>query len=126
MQKKRPRNLNLISIRLPLPALVSILHRVSGVILFLIIPALLIVLQTSLASPDGFNSVVAAMDHPIVKLLLLGLCWAFLHHMFAGVRHLMSDMSFGLELRQARLINKVVLWGAITLSIAVGGILWSA
>lgn len=126
MQKKRPKNLNLISIRLPLPALVSILHRVSGVILFLIIPALLIVLQTSLRSPEGFKSVAAVMAHPLVKLLLLGFCWAFLHHMFAGVRHLMSDMSLGLELHQARFINKLVLWGALAFSIAVGMILWLA
>jgi succinate dehydrogenase / fumarate reductase cytochrome b subunit len=122
--KKRPKNLNLITIRLPLPALVSILHRLSGLLLFLIIPALLLMLQTSLSSPEGFDSIVKAAHHPISKLLLIGLSWAFLHHLFAGVRHLLSDMNLGLELAQARAINKVVLTASLALTAFVGVFIW--
>ncbi len=124
MDKTRPKNLNLITIRLPLPALVSILHRLSGAVLFLILPLLLLALQYSLASPASFARLAALAEHPLIKLLLLGLVWAFLHHLFAGLRHLACDLNWGLELAQARFSNKLVLAGGLLTTLLVGAMLW--
>lgn len=124
MGKKRPRNLNLITIRLPLPALVSILHRLSGMFLFLILPVLLLTLHYSLASPASFERLLEVATHPLSKLFLLGLAWAFLHHLFAGLRHLAFDMNWGVELAQARLCNKLVLFSSLLLTMLIGVKLW--
>lgn len=105
----RPKNLNLMSIRLPVPAVVSILHRVSGFLLFLVIPALLLTFQASLQSPESFEQVAQILHHPLARLLQLGLIAAFAHHFFAGLRHLAMDMHWGTPLVQARLTAKLVL-----------------
>lgn len=123
MDKKRPKNLNLVTIRLPLPALVSILHRLSGLILFLILPGMLYALHLSLESPRGFQIVMGFVGYPITKLALVAICWAFLHHLFAGVRHLLSD-NLGLELRQAVLVNRLVLSSSLFLTLLAGVSLW--
>jgi succinate dehydrogenase / fumarate reductase cytochrome b subunit len=122
--KARPKNLNLTTIRLPLPALVSILHRASGFLLFLALPLLLWVLQQSLQSSAGFQQVLELAAHPLSKLLLLGLAWAFLHHFLAGLRHLAMDVRWGIELAQARLTGKLVLAGGLLLTIWLGVKLW--
>jgi succinate dehydrogenase / fumarate reductase cytochrome b subunit len=102
MQKHRPKNLNLLSMRLPLPALVSVLHRASGLLLFLALPLLLTALQRSLTSAQGFAEVVASLAYPACKLLLLGLAWALTYHFCAGIRHLALDMHWGNTLSGAR------------------------
>jgi len=124
IKRKRPKNLNLAKVRLPIPALVSILHRLSGVILFLIIPVFLWALQQSLASADGFQGLLAIAEHPLAKLVLLGCAWAFLHHFFAGVRHLAMDARWGVELKQARLSSKLVLVVSLLLTAVTGALLW--
>lgn len=124
MGKTRPKNLNLITIRLPLPALVSILHRLSGMLLFLILPVLLAALQYSLDSSAGFDRLLELAAHPLIKLFILGMAWAFLHHLFAGLRHLAFDMNLGVELAQARLSNKLVLACSLLLTILIGVKLW--
>lgn len=120
----RPKNLRLISIRLPLPALISILHRASGMLLFLVLPVLLWLLSLSLQSPQGFEQALDIMTTPWVKLFELGLIWAFLHHFFAGLRHLSLDLHFGLELAQARFTSKLVLAVSLLLTVAAGVALW--
>ena len=124
MAKARPKNLNLISIRLPLPALVSILHRASGLVLFLLLPLLLWTLQQSLQSAAGFDQVRALAAHPLMKLILFGLAWAFIHHFLAGLRHLAMDMRLGVELAQARLTAKLVLAASLLLTLLAGAKLW--
>lgn len=108
---QRPKNLNLLSIRLPVNAVVSILHRVSGLVLYLLVPGLLLLLQWSLQHPQGFQEVAALVTHPAVKLLWVGLAWAFAHHFFAGIRHLAMDVHWGGELKKARFTSKLVLAG---------------
>lgn len=122
--KARPKNLNLTTIRLPLPALVSILHRASGFLLFLALPLLLWALQQSLQSSAGFQRVLELAAHPLSKLVLLGLTWAFLHHFLAGLRHLAMDVRWGIELAQARFTGKLVLVGGLLLTIWLGVKLW--
>lgn len=105
----RPKNLNLFTIRLPINALVSILHRATGCILFLLIPLLLGLYQFSLYSEIGYQTVMNVFVHPLVKLLLLGLTWVFTHHFLAGIRHLVMDIHFLTSLMKARLTSRCVL-----------------
>src|SRR4029077_12112587 len=87
MVKQRPVYLNLVRIRLPLPGIVSILHRISGAALFLFaIPVVLFAMQASVESEDGFASLRSMLANPLCKLILIGLLWAYLHHFFAGIR----------------------------------------
>ena len=124
MDKKRPKYLDLTRIKLPLPGLVSILHRISGFGLFLFLPLLLWLLQSSLASPDSYVRYRAAIAHPLMKLVLIGLLWAFLHHLIAGVRFLLLDIHVGTELAVARNSSRAVLALSILLTLGLGVLVW--
>jgi succinate dehydrogenase / fumarate reductase cytochrome b subunit len=125
MKQSRPKYLNLTEIKLPMPAFVSILHRVSGVGLYLVgIPLALWMLQTSLASESGYASVAAAADSGFVKLVLLGLLWAFLHHLCAGIRFLALDLHLGDDLQRARGSSAAVLVVSLVLTAILGAKLW--
>lgn len=114
-KKPRPKNLNLFTIRLPVNAVVSIMHRASGVLLFLVQPLLLWALYTSLHSAQGFQQLAGTLTHWPVKLLLSLLGWAFFHHFFAGLRHLAMDVHWMTTLQKARFSSRVVLLlGAIS------------
>jgi succinate dehydrogenase / fumarate reductase, cytochrome b subunit len=121
MQKKRPqnrpKNLNLFTIRLPINAVVSILHRVSGMALFLILPFALWVFQISLKSEISYLTLSALLHHWFAKLMLIGLAWAFFHHFFAGLRHLGQDVHWMTSLQKARFSGRVVLW-LVAISVA--------
>jgi succinate dehydrogenase / fumarate reductase cytochrome b subunit len=122
--RHRPKNLKLASIRLPIPALVSILHRATGALIFLLLPTFLWTFQRSLSSPEGYQEVMATAQHPLAKLVLLGVLWAFLHHFLAGIRHLTLDMRIGLEIRQARRSGKLVLVTGLLLTLWIGVCWW--
>lgn len=124
MIKKRPKHLNLFKIKLPLPGVVSILHRASGALLFLSIPFALSLLQNSLASAEGFAAVKLALGGGLAKLVLLGLLWALLHHFCAGLRFLAMDMHLCLDLPRARRSSKAVLAASLTLTVLAGVWLW--
>ena len=121
--KKRPKNLDLTTIRLPLPGKLSILHRVSGAGLFLCLPILLWLFQCSVTSPESFEYFLAVASHPIVKLLLAGLIWAFLHHFFAGIRYLLLDIHVGVELEDARRSSVIVFALSLSLTLILWGVL---
>lgn len=114
MQKKviknRPKNLNLFTIRLPINAVVSILHRASGVGLFLSLPLILLALQALVGSPESYVTLTSWLDTWLIKLLLIGLAWAFFHHFFAGIRHLLQDIHWMTSLNNARLSSRILLW----------------
>ena len=125
MTRPRPVYLDLVRIRLPLPGLVSILHRISGAALFLIgIPLLLLGLQSSLGSPESLASLRSMFDQPLVKLVLLGLVWAYLHHFCAGIRFLFLDVHRGIDLAPARRSSGVGLVVSLALTLLVGVRLW--
>lgn len=124
MAKPRPKYLDLVRIRLPLPGWVSILHRVSGVLLFLFLPLLLWLWQQSLATQESFERFGALVASPLAKLVLIGLLWAYLHHLCAGFRHLVLDVHLGTELRAARASSVVVLVVSLGLTLAIGVALW--
>ncbi len=129
VRKARPKHLNLMQIRLPLPGVVSILHRVSGAGLFLCLPVLIGLFGASLGSPeqlDCYRTVVGftLIGIPVVKLLLLGLLWAYLHHFCAGMRFLLLDMHVGIELASARASAMAVLAVSLTLTVLLGVLTW--
>jgi succinate dehydrogenase / fumarate reductase cytochrome b subunit len=124
VERTRPKHLDLTKIRLPLPALVSILHRISGFGLFLFLPFLLYLLHASLASPESYVRYRATIDHWFVKLVLIGLLWAFLHHLFAGIRFLALDVHLGVELRPARSTSWAVLAVSLLLTVVLGVMVW--
>jgi succinate dehydrogenase / fumarate reductase, cytochrome b subunit len=113
MQKNRPtnrpKNLNLFTIRLPINAVVSILHRASGMALFLALPLILLAFQYSVDSQESYAALANLLDTWFVKLILIGLSWAFFHHFFAGIRHLLQDIHWMTSLQKARYSGKAVL-----------------
>ena len=121
---KRPRYLNLLKIRLPLPGILSVLHRATGAILFLSLPFWLAALQCSLASPEGYEWIVQTLGHPLMKLIVWGLAWAFYHHMCAGVRYILIDFDLGVELAQARASAMAAFIVSILLTLIFGAWLW--
>ncbi len=121
----RPVYLNLLAIRLPLPALVSILHRASGALLFLIgIPLLLWGIQSSVDSPEVYAQFRATLAHPLARLIALALAWSYIHHLLAGVRHLVLDLDIGTDLASARRSSAVVFVLSLLLTAGVAIRLW--
>jgi succinate dehydrogenase / fumarate reductase cytochrome b subunit len=123
VKKKRPLWYNLNLLNLPLPGVVSILHRISGALLFLFVAWLLYLLDSSLASPEGFDDVKRALSGPLTKLVLLGLLWAFMHHLCAGIRYLFLDVHKGVDLPTARMTSGIVLAASVALTAILGGLL---
>lgn len=120
MTKPRPKFLTLTEIRLPLPGFVSILHRVSGAALFLMLPLLIWILELSLGtSPSSRPAFSALTGNPLVKLVLFGLCWAYLHHFCAGIRFLLLDLHIGIEKQAARSSAT----GVLVVSLALTGLI---
>ncbi len=123
--KPRPKNLDLRTIRLPLPGIVSILHRASGALLFLLgIPLMLAGLQASLHSREGFAAVVALFANPAFKLLLLAFIWSFVHHFCAGIRFLLLDIHRGVKIGPARTSSLWVMIVSLLLTFLAGVALW--
>jgi succinate dehydrogenase / fumarate reductase cytochrome b subunit len=122
---ERPVYLNLLRIHLPLTGWVSILHRLSGGLLFLAVPFGVWGLSRSLSDAAGFRSVAEWIGHPIGKLLLLMLVWAFAHHLFAGLRHLALDAHWGLDLKRARRSSIAVLLAGALVTLLFAGKLFT-
>jgi succinate dehydrogenase / fumarate reductase cytochrome b subunit len=129
-KKIRPKYLNLpailFEIRLPVPGWVSILHRISGALLFFPFTAwVLYLLDTSLRSEQGFHYVKTQyLDLTIVKLGLLVFIWAYCHHFCAGIRYLFLDLDKAIELRPARITSWLVLGVSLALTALLGAKLW--
>jgi succinate dehydrogenase cytochrome b subunit len=101
VQDSRPFFLNLLKIRLPIPGIVSIFHRVSGLFLFLAIPVFVYILDLSLQDKQGFAQAAELLAHPLAKLFLLVIIWSLVHHLFAGIRFLLTDFDIGLSKTQS-------------------------
>jgi succinate dehydrogenase / fumarate reductase cytochrome b subunit len=127
-KKIRPKYLNLqaliFEIRLPLPGWVSILHRVSGALLFLATVWLLWMLDRSLASESGFEAVRRYAGLWPVKLSLIVLLWAYCHHFCAGIRYLFLDLDRGVDKETARLTSWIVFGASLALTAWLGAKLW--
>ena len=101
-QSARPRFLQLLQIRQPITAVVSITHRISGVLLFLSLTFAVVLLHLSLRSEGDFLQVQAWLAAWPVRLIGIVLLWAILHHFLAGIRFLLLDLDIGLSLKAAR------------------------
>ena len=123
VKHKRPVFLNLWQIRFPITAIMSIMHRLTGVLLFLAIPFFIYALQQSLQSESGFQTVIGYADSLAMKIALLLLVWSLLHHFLAGVRYLLLDIDIGIELPQARLTAWLVIILALVLLVLAGSCL---
>jgi succinate dehydrogenase / fumarate reductase, cytochrome b subunit len=110
----------LIKYRLPWAGKVSILHRISGAALFLLLPFILYLFDQSLASELSFMQFQAFTDHFLVKLICLGLIWSFLHHFCAGIRYLLLDLEIGVEKIPAQKSAILVLVVSLALTALVG------
>ena len=124
MNKQRPIHLALHLIKLPPSGIVSILHRISGMLLFIALPLLLLMLQYSLRSIETYTQLLDVLAHPLIKLTLIVLMWAFLHHFLAGLRYLAIDLHFFGSLAQSRFSSKLVLAASLALTIYCGVKLW--
>ena len=124
VNSKRPVNLDLRTIQLPITAYTSILHRISGVILFVGIAVLLFALDRSLASEDSFEQGKACLTHPLVKLVIWGLLSALLYHLVAGIRHLVMDAGIGETLEGGKRGSKIVIAVAVVLIVLAGVWVW--
>ena len=122
--KQRPVFLEIPNIRLPIPGIVSILHRISGVILFVSLPLLLCFLAGTLSRESAFETYQSVVANPLVKLGLIVLLWAYLHHSIAGIRFLLLDAHKGLELKTARTTAKFTFVAALVLTVILGAWLW--
>lgn len=104
-QRPQFRNIHIsqiIGYRLPLAGFISILHRISGLLMFLLLPFILFLLDTSLVSESSFEYFKGITSNWFVKLIILALSWAYLHHFCAGIRHLIMDNHIGLDKDSAR------------------------
>lgn len=122
--RKRPKHLALWQIQFPLPAIVSIVHRISGAGLFLLLPFLLCLFDMSLSGQVSFDKFRDVIANPLAKLVLLGLLWAYLHHFCAGIRYLFLDIDKGLDLPCARKSAVAVVAVSLALTAVIGGLLW--
>jgi succinate dehydrogenase / fumarate reductase cytochrome b subunit len=113
---------DLLRYRLPLPGIVSILHRISGALLFVFLWLLLWMLQSSVGNHEQFRSLYA---NPLVKLILFVLLWSLLHHLCAGIRYLVLDVSHSAtDLKPTRQSSAIVLVVSIVLTLIIGVKLW--
>lgn len=124
VKKQRPVWFNVSPVNLPVPGLVSIFHRISGILLFIGIVWFLFLLDMSLTSPLGYAHFTSYMAHPLTKLVMLVLLWAFLHHFFAGIRYLLLDVHIGVKLPMARKSSFAVFAVSLVLTVILGARLW--
>ncbi|MEZ3499935.1 succinate dehydrogenase cytochrome b556 subunit [Candidatus Pantoea deserta] len=125
VKKQRPVNLDLSTIRFPVTAISSILHRVSGVITFVALGILLWLLGTSLSSPEGFQHAAAIMDSFFVKFILWGILTALAFHTVGGIRHMLMDFGYLAETLAVGRQSAWVTFGiTVVLSILAGVLVW--
>lgn len=124
MKDNRPKNLDFTTLRLPLPAITSILHRVSGVFIFAGVAVLLWLFSESLSSSDGFARVQTWMDMPLTKLLVWAVVSGLLYHLVAGIKHLIMDLGIGETLAGAQTGARLVVVVSLIAIVLTGVWLW--
>lgn len=124
MNHKRPVNLDLGSLTYPPMAIASILHRISGIVLFLLLPPMLYVLHLSLASEASFTQLQQCLQNPYYKLILLGFSAAFAYHVLAGIRHMVLDTGWGEGLVAARRSAIALIALAVISTVFLGVWIW--
>ena len=116
---KRPKYLNLLKIHLPITGVLSILHRITGVMLFLSIPLLIMMLQDSLKNEASFLQLVNFLQHPVFILIFFILLLSFSHHFFAGIRFLLMDIEWGMD----KFFSRKTAWFSLLLGVVIATLL---
>ena len=116
---KRPVYLNLLKIRLPVTAVVSLAHRLSGVLMFLAMPFVVYLLDLSVQSAEGFEQAISILQHPFFMAVQIIFAWALAHHLFAGIRFLLIDADIAVEKKPANIAAWLVMLLAITVVVIV-------
>jgi succinate dehydrogenase / fumarate reductase cytochrome b subunit len=124
VNNKRPVNLAISTIKFPPMAIISILHRLSGLLLFLAIPFLLCALSTSLGSEDGFEKIKVCLSAPWPKAIIWLVLSALMYHLMAGIRHLLMDLGFGEDVKAGRITALFVMLLAVLVAVLLGVWLW--
>ena len=120
ISKPRPKYLNLFAIRLPIPGIVSILHRISGFLMVALLGALIFVLDHLITSPESYSRISFFFENLYVKLLLIVPIWALSHHLLAGIRFLLLDFHFFIDLKSTRIFSALIM----LISVLVTSIVW--
>ncbi|MBT1063493.1 succinate dehydrogenase, cytochrome b556 subunit [Bowmanella sp. Y26] len=124
MKKQRPVNLQLNTISFPPSAIVSILHRITGVAMFFALIFVISAWALSVSSAEGFDMVVECMNGVLGKLIAIGTVSAFIYHLLGGLRHVIMDMGHWEELQSGNASAKAVIALWIVLTVVVGVVLW--
>lgn len=124
MENKRPVNLDLTQFSFPLPALTSIVHRVTGVALFVGLAFLMYGLELSLSSEQGFAEAKALFDNVLVKLVIWGVVSALLYHLVAGIKHLIMDFGVGETIEGGKLGAQITIVVSVVLIVLAGVWIW--
>ncbi len=124
MNKKRPVNLDIGTISLPITAYVSILHRISGIALFVGVAILMWLLDASLTSEASFNAVKALFNSFLCKLIVWGVLAALIYHSVAGIKHLIMDLGIGETMEGGIRGARIVFIATIILVVLVGACIW--
>jgi succinate dehydrogenase / fumarate reductase cytochrome b subunit len=119
----RPVFLNLLRIRQPVTAVLSILHRITGVLMLLLLPVLVYLLALSLSGPEGFARVADILASGPAKFLLIILSWVLGHHLLAGIRFLLLDFDLGISRAVARQSAWLTHAGALVLTLITAGVI---
>ena len=124
MKDKRPVNLDMLSIRMPITAWASITHRATGVFLFAGIALFLWALDASLSSPESFAALQECLQHPLLKLVVWAVLAGLIYHSLAGVRHLIMDMGIGETMAGGILGARIVIALSLVLILLAGIWIW--
>lgn len=124
MKKQKPINLDMTTFRLPLVAFVSIFHRISGVVLFVLVGALLYLFQCSLESQQTFNHLVTSLQSPLGKFLIWVTMSALIYHFVAGIKHLLLDMDIADTREKSKIAAIITLIISFILILGAGVWLW--
>ncbi|MFT5806968.1 MAG: succinate dehydrogenase / fumarate reductase cytochrome b subunit [Moritella dasanensis] len=124
VKKQRPVNLDLQTINMPITAIASILHRISGVIMLFAVGILLWLLAESLSSEQGFQNAQEIVSGFFGTFILWGILTALAYHIAGGIRHLLMDMGYFEELESGALSAKVSFVATVVLSILAGIMVW--
>lgn len=124
MNKKRPVNLDLGTMKFPPMAIASILHRVSGIILFVLLPIIIFILGQSLQSEEAFSLIKIKLSEPCYKLILWAFSAALAYHILAGIRHMIMDFGFGESLCAGRSSSILLIVLAVISTIFLGIWIW--
>lgn len=124
MNKKRPINLDLTTLHFPVMAITSIMHRLSGIVVFVLLPLMLYYLQQSLGSAESFHHLQEQLLHPLHRFLLWGFLGALSYHFMAGVRHLVADYGCGETVLTARRTAWLLLLMTLVVLILLGAWIW--